>query len=282
MTGQAGSRNRRDEETLAVLAGQTKDKRRSAVRHDEIGTLIDAAVAKAVASISRSEGSLSRIETFRYPSKPPAPGAHSWKMGDTEWPPAGGGGGALWIPRNSAGAGSWLAMTAAGGSGDTNPRAFISTTSSDPSNWGRWREIYHQGSILGPVGFEAGEPNGGLIHAIGDANGWVQMFASGLMIAEERLQPLTFNTADVLRREWTFRVPFIAPPGVYPSIPAVSGGSHVDVDPVGIGHAFVSVPDGDSAMVALRRSYGAPAFVSTSSVAGMRAVAVGAWGVPDG
>lgn len=274
------NRSRYDEEELAVLAGRTKNRGRSAVRHDELDAAISAAVAKAVSGLLQDEDTLTRLETFRYADRPPAPGAHSWKIGDTQWPPTGGGGGALWIPRNAAGAGSWLAMVAAGGTGDTNPRAFLSTTSSAPNDWGRWREIYHQGSILGPVRFDAGEPSGGLIYTAGDANGWVQMFASGLMIAEEKLPPLTFATADTLRQLWTFRVPFIAPPGVYPLIPAVNGASHVDVDPVGIGHAFVNVDTGLSAFVALRRSYGAPAFVSTSSVAGVRALAIGAWGSP--
>lgn len=274
------NRSRYDEEELAVLAGRTKNRGRSAVRHDELDAAISAAVSKAVSGLLKDEDTLSRLETFRYADQPPAAGAYSWKIGDTQWPPTGGGGGALWIPRNAAGAGSWLAMVAAGGTGDTVPRAFLSTTSSSPQDWGRWREVYHQGSVLGRVSFAGGEPTGALIYTEADENGWVQMFASGLMIAEESLPPLVYATGDVLRRLWTFRVPFIAPPGVYPSIPAVNGASHVDVDPVSIGHAFANVDTGLSAFVALRRSYGAPAFVPSSSVAGVRALAVGAWGVP--
>lgn len=282
MAGQGGSRNRRDEETLAVLAGETRDKDKAAVRRFEIKKIVADAVMEAANAVSRTADKISRIASFRYGNPPPEAGFHSWRAEDTRWiPPGGIGGGAVWVPRNSAGAGTWLAMTAGGGEGQNTPRAFLSTTSSNPQDWGLWREVYHQGSVLGGVSFgENGEPDGALFQTIGDATGYATLFASGLMIQVEDLEPLVFSTPDVVNRTWSFRRPFIAPPRVFSMIPAVNGGSHVDVDPVGIGHAFVNVLNETQARVGLRRSWGAPNFIASSSVSGMSAMAIGAWGVP--
>lgn len=275
-------RSRIAEEQAAVLAGKTRNKDDSAVRWGEL----PAAVAKIVDAILKAKSDvverMERMASFRF-SGSLIGGLYSWAVGDTEYPPSvGQGGGALWLPRNNDGrVGTWIAADAGGS--DNQPRLFASATSGTPGDWSRFFEILTMAGLLKPVAFEGGYPSGGAQNIIQNANGRAYRFASGLQICvQDALPAFTFSTADVLRAAWTFPAPFIAAPRplVFPILPSVVGASHVDVDPVGIGYGFANMTDPASTFVSLRRSYGAPAFISTSSVSGGGAIAIGLWGTP--
>lgn len=276
------TRSRIAEEEAAVLSGKTRNKDEAAVRWKDL----PAAVAKIAESVMRTKDAVvarvPRLESFRFAGELAA-GFYSWATEKTSFPPpVGRAGGALWMPRNEEGIGTIIASATSGS--ENRPRIFAASTSGKADDWSRWFEFLTMSGVLQPVSFESRYPAGGIFETIdGGANGMAYRFASGLQVCvNHELPPFTFNSADTLRVLWTFPAPFLAAPRpvVLPIIPSVVSSSHVDVDPVSIGHGYANMTDPLSAFVALRRSHGAPAFVSTSSVSGGAAIALGLWGAP--
>ena len=75
------------------------------------------------------------------------------------------------------------------------------------SAWTAWRELYHQGNILGTVSQTTGTPTGAIIQRGSNANGEYVRFADGTQICTHELT--TSATDGVL---WTFPAVFSAAP----------------------------------------------------------------------
>ncbi len=90
--------------------------------------------------------------------------------------------------------------------------------------WSPWLEIFHQGSLLGPVSQSAGVPTGRVIERGSNANGEFVRFADGTQICTGARPAVGCTTVqgamwmnDTLQT-WTF-------PAVFAAAPVVSGGA---------------------------------------------------------
>lgn len=75
--------------------------------------------------------------------------------------------------------------------------------------WGPWREIFHQGSVLGTVSQASGVPTGGLIERGSNANGEYVRWADGTQICSA-----TLTGSAGAGVAWTFPAAFSAAPNV--------------------------------------------------------------------
>ena len=228
--GSAG--NRAVEERLGVLLGERGKKSDAAVRHGQLGDL----VADILNQIERDKAKVAPPDdaetqgTLDFHDPSLEAGAYGWGSA-TRWRPPGGRAGPALLMRRRSGSGFWLAAEASGGRGRNEPRAWFKGSSGAAEDFGNWREVYHQASILGTVGITTGGiPSGAVIETNAlDAsapNGRYVRFADGHQIC--RLS-VAFNAAISTAfmggfrsavQTWTFAKPFQIQPLV---IAAASG-----------------------------------------------------------
>ena len=85
----------------------------------------------------------------------------------------------------------------------------VFTRINNSGTWTPWREIYHQGSILGTVSQSGGIPTGAIIERGSNANGEYVRFANGTQICTRiETRSADGSTADSGYRSWTFPAAF--------------------------------------------------------------------------
>ncbi len=79
----------------------------------------------------------------------------------------------------------------------------------DGTTWTPWREIYHQGSILGTVSESSGTPTGAIIERGSNSNGEYVKFADGTLICT-RITPETIDISGAVI-DFTYPASIIEP-----------------------------------------------------------------------
>lgn len=214
-----GMHERGQDERLRGLLGLTKNKAEAAVT---VGTLerrvldilkrVEAQKAAGEAVTTDDLAAGDRVTSFRDPEM--KSGFFTWALNTLWKPPAGTAGPALRMRRN-ANAAAWLAAATWGGRGNNEPRLWAMGSSNDPGDFGPWREMYHEGNIVGPVASNTdGIPQGAIIETGANANGRYVKFADGTMLcswgghaglAATGGGPTIYTSAD---GTWTFPAPF--------------------------------------------------------------------------
>jgi hypothetical protein len=102
---------------------------------------------------------------------------------------------------------SQIATTAGGSTGLLYIRAF------DGASWGAWRQIYHQGSILGTVSQTGGTPTGALMEYGTNANGAYWRYAGGMQVCTYSTGLIT-GDGGVKQELWNYPADFIEVPRI--------------------------------------------------------------------
>ena len=284
--GGIGQAQRRSDEELQILAGMRGVEGRRAVRHDELREAVLAILQEEAEKAARVEAldtdQQEQIADFR--EKARRAGLYAWQLSSRfnrpntlNPPPAGVGGGALFLERD-VGVGTFIASNADGERGDNETRLFTMSTSGTADDWGQWREILTQDSILGQVLMGTdGLATGALFQTISNSNGTVVRLASGLQIAF-RVGGLTATRADGDRLEatWSYPAAFSSAPAVFASLPSTINGSYTGLSAMDVG-AIAANPGSGSVDLAVRRDVGAPAYAVGASVTNISAFAIGSW-----
>ncbi len=122
----------------------------------------------------------SSLPTVTAKSQRLAAGFYTWSAG-SDFAPGLQGGGAIRLDR-STDRGTWIAALNGGGLGVNEPLIYASGTSGSSGDYGPWRKLYHEGSILGTVSQSGGLPTGAVIERGSNANGEFVRFADGTQI----------------------------------------------------------------------------------------------------
>lgn len=135
---------------------------------------------------------------------------------------------------------------------------------------------YVKASILGAVSESAGVPTGAIIQRGSNANGTFVRFADGTQICTATLT-MTYASATILTRVWTFPATFIAAPfSTYTMSNQPSDYTNVTIRDLGAMVAYTG--SSTSAVFNTYRSQGAVASFNASSVADATcALAIGRW-----
>lgn len=95
------------------------------------------------------------------------------------------------------------------------------------TTWSPWQEIFHQGSVLGPVSQTAGVPTGAVIERGSNANGDFTRFADGTQMCWRVAPAVACQTAqgalfmNATLQAWTFPAAFAV--GTLPSVSGTGG-----------------------------------------------------------
>lgn len=279
----AGSQQqeRRERERLRVLGGDGENGKR-AVLYDEIAALVrlevsrqfgpmltgdDESDRRAFVEDFQGEGNLADFYRWQFA------GPYS-RRSSLYAPPAGTGGGAIFLERET-GVGTWLAALAAGA--EENTRLFLKGTHASPDVYGPWREVYTEFSALGPVAMGPdGRPQGALFQEISNANGRAVRSADGRQEAHSGAITLTRASGDAMSFAWTFPAAFVGTPFIGLVLPANSGGAFTSLSPIDVGATY-SGNGTTSITVGCYRAAGGTSFPVGASIAGARVIAQGVW-----
>ncbi|HEU5019695.1 MAG TPA: pyocin knob domain-containing protein [Pseudolabrys sp.] len=146
------------------------------------------------------------------------------------------------------------------------------------SEWGPWRLIFDQASILGTVSQSSGVPTGAIIERGSNANGEYVRSADGTQICFSLAKTFSYLSTSALQTSWTFPSAFSEVPALLGSIKwdtgagAISAGSYANY-PGSVSIVSVSSTAGGDLRVP---KLSGPSFASGDSVAGYL-VAIGRW-----
>lgn len=218
---------------------------------------------------------------------PLSPGFYNWALGSSRNVPLEGAGGAALLMKRGEEVAAWLAAATSGFTGDNELALFAKVTSGKPSDWGRWREIYHEGNVVAGSGYdgraftdlkkaESAQPTGPQWAFQQNAAGTVFRSGSGLQLCYRTDMTLQFdgNVANVAGA-WSFPKPFQNAPFVAAVMP--SGGANFTGYAASDFATFGITPGLTEAAIILRRRDGAPDLGTGDKVENVACFAIGAW-----
>ncbi len=258
------------DERLGVLLGERGDPSQAAVRRADLDKILQDAFTRyfgetedAAEKPIGSFNSVGDLET----------GFHTWDLATTFKPPIGGGGPAMLMKRNET-VGAWLAAWT--GPGDRELSLFARGQSWNANQYGNWRELYHEGNIIGGCSFaDDGKPLGAIFQLIENGGGVCLRFASGLQVCYQKDQTVFRTSNDTLQRTWFYASVFSTPPVAWPVIPALPRG--VFTIATAIQTAIPSSePAVDQCVMTLRRASGTNYAVG-AQLTNVDFIAVGKW-----
>lgn len=235
-----GARDRAIEERVGILLGERGDRKNAAVRVKDLPKL----VAEIIEKMEREKAAAAppdeaEFGTVDFHDSSADAGFNAWGTA-TRWRPPNGRAGPAVLMKRRSGAGVWIAAEASGGRGNNEPKFWLKGSSGQAGDFGPWREVYHQSSIVGAVSMDAGGiPDGAIIETNAGAasapNGRYVRFADGHQICRFSL---TFSAAIATAhfggfrsavQSWTFPMPFDITPLVVAQVGDASAfGAGVD------------------------------------------------------
>lgn len=158
---------------------------------------------------------------------------------------------------------------------DTLGRMYVRAI--DGNAWSAWREVYHQGSILGAVSQSGGVPAGAVIERGSNANGEYVRFADGTQICTSVFD-VTFGQTYALIKEWTFPAAFVTggSGNLVFSFAQNQAESSTTPSPNSLVGYDIGTPTTSNVQVRLRRVSGGSDFVA-GDAAKTTAIVMGRW-----
>lgn len=271
-------------EKIRVLLGETGAQGDHAVRRSELTTLVADIAGKVLESLLGEGEELAAaavgeyVDDFHNGERPS--GFYTWNTKSLSRPLSARGGPAIYLQRNS-GVGAWLAASSDLSSERDKAKLFLKNSQGGGGNNFNplWREMFHQGNLLGAVALLSdGSTTGAVWEVIENASGTAIRCANGYQIAYSTDLTLEQVTSATLEETWTYPATFSENPILLPMLPHGIG-SFTDVDRGTIGHWEVGNQIAlYSGLIRIRAVPGSAAWAATAEVRDVAAVAIGKWG----